>query len=649
MRTHVARHRLVGTAATAVAAVVLLAACNQPPGTPATGPSPSSTVKPLSFGPGTTLVADGTSTVSIGGKAVTFPTKVSEPSWSPDGSRIAFVDGDGNIATARPDGTGLLVLTTAMSGVARSHPTWQDSTVVYGYQAAGSASTLMGVFANGGSVAHEATQGEFAANPIPDQDPSKPGPVLSAPSGAPTTAGGEELAFQVNSGASGEVWVADHNGRMPYAGKLADGTDPALSPDGTKVAFVSRQGQISVVPAHPGNTPPAPTQVSFGLVAPTHLVWSADATHIEFETASGVSSVSATVAPHATSNPVIPVSPVHGAPAVQPMRTLSVVEAADTDPVATAVAFSKQTWVDQPVFMPSQRRNLAYGAVIVSTADPQAAMPYLSGVGGGPVLFTAPGALDPRTQAELRRSLGTVPPPGGNGPVVYLVGNQSMISANVENAITAMGYEPKRTTALDPAAIVPVSGYPGNQVAPQFAGAVFVQSADDTEALFLNPSGDYQDVRLLAVGGVLSSAQRSFLNQIGASTQVFALDAGAQTALAAAWPGKHNLNPTTATSAGFRQQFDGNLPAGRVIVADRTSPAALNLAATIAASSGGADVLAVDSKAGLDPDLRTWLEKSAGSITSVVIVGPGTSFAANTEHAIADALSGPVGYATEAP
>jgi hypothetical protein len=59
-------------------------------------------------------------------------------------------------------------------------------------------------------------------------------------------------------------------------------------------------------------------------------------------------------------------------------------------------------------------------------------------------------------------------------------------------------------------------------------------------------------------------------------------------------------------------------------------------------------VLAVDSKAGLDPDVKAWLENSAGSITSVDVVGSGTTFSADTEHAIALALSGPIGYATQA-
>jgi hypothetical protein len=45
---------------------------------------------------------------------------------------------------------------------------------------------------------------------------------------------------------------------------------------------------------------------------------------------------------------------------------------------------------------------------------------------------------------------------------------------------------------------------------------------------------------MVAVDGVLSAAQRSFLDQIPANARVYALDAGAQAALAAPWPGKKN-------------------------------------------------------------------------------------------------------------
>src|SRR5262249_42976195 len=72
-------------------------------------------------------VANGTSTVMVGGQPVRFGSTVTDPSWSPDGSRWVYVDGDGNIATARADGSDVIVLTSTNSKVKRAHPTWESA------------------------------------------------------------------------------------------------------------------------------------------------------------------------------------------------------------------------------------------------------------------------------------------------------------------------------------------------------------------------------------------------------------------------------------------------------------------------------------------------------------------------------------------
>ncbi|HMC72653.1 MAG TPA: hypothetical protein VKJ07_26095, partial [Mycobacteriales bacterium] len=67
-------------------------------------------------------ISDGTDKVVIGGVTVTFPSTVTDAAWSPDGTRLAYVDGDGNVATARSEGSGALVLTQAKPGVKRAQP-----------------------------------------------------------------------------------------------------------------------------------------------------------------------------------------------------------------------------------------------------------------------------------------------------------------------------------------------------------------------------------------------------------------------------------------------------------------------------------------------------------------------------------------------
>src|SRR5262245_44454322 len=93
-----------GTARAAIltASLALVAACNgktQPPGAPDPSVQPPAGA---AYRTGSLLVSDGSRDVVIDGKAVTFPTAVQDAAWSPDGSRVAFVDGDGVVAVARP-------------------------------------------------------------------------------------------------------------------------------------------------------------------------------------------------------------------------------------------------------------------------------------------------------------------------------------------------------------------------------------------------------------------------------------------------------------------------------------------------------------------------------------------------------------------
>src|ERR1051326_5006310 len=112
------------SAAAAASVALLASACGksspQPGATPSSaGTAPVTASTPTSDRPasaptpagpryaaGTPLISDGSDTVTIGGTPVRFPTKVSEATWSPDGSRVAFVDGSGGGAPRAPDGSG---------------------------------------------------------------------------------------------------------------------------------------------------------------------------------------------------------------------------------------------------------------------------------------------------------------------------------------------------------------------------------------------------------------------------------------------------------------------------------------------------------------------------------------------------------------
>ena len=126
MRTHIVRRRLAHGAVVAASAA-LLAACGQHPGATTTNNGTGSIGQAPGYKAGLALISDGTTVVRVGDQKVTFPTTVTDAVFSADGSRIAFVNGDGNIATARPDGKGLKVLTAKAAGVVRSRPTWMNT------------------------------------------------------------------------------------------------------------------------------------------------------------------------------------------------------------------------------------------------------------------------------------------------------------------------------------------------------------------------------------------------------------------------------------------------------------------------------------------------------------------------------------------
>jgi hypothetical protein len=637
MRSRLGGLRLAVTAATVAATLVPLTGCTGVQWRNGTGPtarpSRSGTTGPaVAFTPGITLIADGTNVVTVGSARITFPTRVNDPSLSPNGARLAFIDGDGNVATSRPDGTDVVVLTQPRAGVVRSRPTWLNTYLVFAEKSGSGRSTLMSVSSSG--VASEIGTADETSFTYALGFDQQAAPDMSTPSGSDF-----RMAFEAKSGSSGEVWVSDTNGRQPYAAKLANGTEPALSWDGQKVAYVARNGQISVVAADPlFSTAPVPTQVSVGVRHPSHLVWSSDGSRIVFETDAGVSSVAAPG--HATSNPVTQLSAVHGEPTVLSAQTATLVDVASADPVGTAIAYSRRRYQDQSVYAPRPMDpSSASAAYLIGLSAPAAALPQVTttGLPDGPLLFTSSDSLDPRTQAELRRILGSVPA-GSDPPTITLVGNDAAISATVEHAVTAMGYHAARTGAGDPREI-DLTAIAANQVKE-----VWVVSSDDPTGL-VRAVGGLGTGRLIAVGGALSPAEQQSLNAIPASVPVYALDPEAYAAVSAPWPGKPALNitsPTTAQQLGlFQEDVFGHL-----MVADSSSPSDVVLAESLAWLLDG-DALLVDSKAGLDPAVQTWLRHSAGSINTVYVVGPGGAFAAGAEKEIGAAISGPLARAIQ--
>ena len=589
------------------------------------------------YTPGTLLVSDGSSTVTIGNTKVTFPTTVTDAAWSPDGSRIAFVGADGNIDTARPDGSGLLPLTHG--GLKRSHPSWLGGEIVFSELGSDGVATLQQVSSNGHPDVWwqndeqqlgwpSSDQTEQDGNTVPDGNDTR----LS--NGAP-----ESATFQHMGSNGPEVWIYDDNQREAAAFKIAQGSQPALSPDGTQIAYVGTDGQIREVSALPlaNQTPATPTVVSTGVSGATDLVWSPDSTKIAFSTPSGIEAVAA----HPSGGPSAPtkLTSSPGAPSYLAGRADHIDRVSAADPVAESVAASQARWPTEQNFAMSQSSEIAMGATVAGSGDTRAALGSAGGAGsGGPLLFTGSGPLDPRVAAELKRIFGAV---GDSGtPTVTILGGTDQVSAQAEAAIQQLGYKTSRVSGDEHAINASLLGTD----APA-ADYVAVVSDDDPAAA---AAVGVNTLVVLTKGATLPAAARTYLAKLDSAATIYAIGAEARDALAA-WSGKP-AGSTVKTLIGaddaettvlIAQAFDGARTG--VVLANAANPTDLVEAMATAASFKFA-LLAVDPSKGLEPTTQRWLTDSAAAVGTTVLVGDQATLTPVFAEKVGTAVSGPQGW-----
>jgi hypothetical protein len=190
-------------------------------------------------------ISDGTRYVVMNGTRVDFGTAVRDLAWSPNGSKAAFIDGDGDLAVSNPDGSGRVIVAKNPGNQTWSHPTWQvrgnDSVnqvppvnnILFAIRNA-NVWKLYGVPA----TAHQGTPKVLSLNAE-----SGPGAPAIPQTGNAWPNGGGKYGTSVYANAgTGDVYIRDDYLRQ-QGSKLAAGSEPALSPaDSQEIVFVRSVG-----------------------------------------------------------------------------------------------------------------------------------------------------------------------------------------------------------------------------------------------------------------------------------------------------------------------------------------------------------------------------------------------------------------------
>ena len=164
------------------------------------------------------------------------------PTWSPDGSEIAFAGGRGgalNIFRMKPDGTRVVPITNSARW-ASFDPDWSPDAqkIVFNSNRSGVGRNEIWVMgADGSNPQRLTTNVELTAD--------SSGPVYSSDREPEWSPDGTKIAFSSNRDgiANYEIYVMNADGSNPVrlTNSAQDDGDPTWSPDGTRIAFSSRR------------------------------------------------------------------------------------------------------------------------------------------------------------------------------------------------------------------------------------------------------------------------------------------------------------------------------------------------------------------------------------------------------------------------
>ncbi|MEU4566031.1 cell wall-binding repeat-containing protein [Micromonospora sp. NPDC023956] len=606
----------------AVGATVLVA------GAPPVGASLPGTgqVLTISDGSSSVQVVNGTSRTTL-----TNPDgeAMRDPSWSPDGSRLVYLAPDGRLKSLRYTGADSVreVNFQTYPDVERASTSW---------------------LGDGGSVvwAEKWNTSSFARWTIQlaestwtggSETISEYGKHYRNPDGGP----GQLVVFQAEEDdgtgqPTGQPAVLLYDGSRPEYNRVSlvdsHGGNPAISPDGRRVAFV-RNGQIVTSDLTGGDE----VVVTSNPAVHDHPTWSPDGTTIAFSQGTTVA-----VAPADGSGAATPtvVSTRGGVPAYQPRRRDRVARLSGAGRFDTAVQVSRSHW--RTAGDPADRRVQA-GAVVLSRSDM-----FADALGGsalaaakrGPLLLTTPTGLEATTGTELRRVL----PAGGT---VYLLGSPGALSAEVETAVRELGYQPKRLAGTDRFSTAVAIA---KEIDPDPSSVFLATGMDFPDALAAGTTagadlipGVPRGVVVLTNGTALPTASREYLDSLPRKPLIWGVGRAAGAAAlsydadAFDLVGVDRYDTADYVAMIF---FAGHRYAGVATGADW--PDALAGGALMGALNGPL-LLTLGTAADLNPYTRDRIDETSGAVHTGLVFGSPAVVSDRQLAQVGSALGGPLG------
>jgi len=386
-------------------------------------------------GPGGMLTADTCCSQVLfddGSKINILSNGIEPIVWSPDGSVVLTANTSSTlIASPRTGGNGSEIVCSRDNYTLS--PSWSpDGTQIYYEESDGHDGWIMRTPSARDWPATRITPVDEYSYVEPDSGPD--GILVARRSRRDGTGTPEIVSINTSTGVAAPI--------------IGDAIQPAVSPDGSRVAFArmfstgpSTTGfQIWVSNLTGGDL----VQISSGTYD-QYPTWSPDGTTIAFQGDKGdpqhtIAVLTAAADGTQVASPTVHSALRYGIPSYQPYGSKDhVVTLAGSNRFGTAIAISKSHWATAGAAGDSRETAQS---VVLSRSDTFADAVSGSALAAdrhGPLLLTPPTNFNADTKAEIARVLGT-----NTSATVYLLGGTGAISATTENAIAAMGYHVKR-------------------------------------------------------------------------------------------------------------------------------------------------------------------------------------------------------------